>query len=76
MADTTEQANVCQRCAQSLVMALDEQLMDPNSDIVREALTRTCDLCGAKVGQVCRNVIQPGQPLPGRIIHIGRKSPR
>lgn len=76
MNDTREVEKVCQRCAQTLVMALDERMNDPSSDIVREALTRTCDICKAGIGQLCHNVITPGQPIPGRIIHIGRKSPR
>lgn len=73
MADTRPDVKVCERCAQSLVMALHEQLTDPNSEMVREALTRRCDGCGAAIGVLCHNHIQPGADLPGRLIHLGRR---
>ena len=50
-------------------------LADPDSPRVVEALTRRCDLCKAAVGDLCTNVITPGAPLPGRVIHLGRLSP-
>ena len=53
-------------------MADPQQLSDPNSEVVVEALTRRCDLCKAEKGTLCRNHIRPGEPLPGRLIHFGR----
>ena len=50
-------------------------LADPDSPRVLKALTRRCDLCKAAVGELCTNTIRPGQPLPGRLIHLGRLSP-
>ena len=73
MDDTRVDVKVCQRCSQSLVMALHEQLTDPESDTVQEALTRPCDGCGAPKGVLCHNHIQPGADLPGRLIHFGRR---
>lgn len=53
-----------------------EQLSDPHSDVVTEALTRRCDLCSAKPGVLCTNPIRPSMPLPGgRLIHHGRRLP-
>lgn len=51
---------------------LTEQLTDPDSAIVREALTRRCDQCRAPAGELClrRGGIQ--HDLLGRVIHIGR----
>ncbi len=53
-------------------MDLTKQLTDPDSPVVREALTRRCDQCRAPVGVLCagRGGIQ--QDLLGRVIHIGR----
>jgi len=48
-----------------------------DSPTVTDAVSaRSCDICGAPKGVLCTNPIRPGQPLPGRIIHIGRKEPR
>ena len=51
-------------------------LSNPDSETVIEALSRVCDICQAAKGELCRNTIVPGTPLPGRIIHIGRTEPR
>ena len=52
-------------------------LTDPDSPTVIDAVNaRSCDICGAPKGQLCTNPIRPGQPLTGRIIHIGRTEPR
>jgi hypothetical protein len=55
-------------------MDLTEEITDPNSPTVQEALTRRCDQCLAPVGVLCvkRGGIQ--QDLLGRQIHIGRMS--
>ena len=76
MNDTKGMAKVCQRCLQTPVMTLDEQLNDPDSDLVRDALTRSCDGCKAPAGVLCHNHIQIGEPLPGRLVHIGRTAKR
>ncbi|GJJ22304.1 hypothetical protein MTY414_59770 [Mycolicibacterium mageritense] len=47
-------------------------LIDPDDTRIQAALTRSCDLCGAKKHQWCRNTINPNQPLPGRLVHHGR----
>jgi hypothetical protein len=31
-----------------------------------------CPVCGAKPDDPCVNTLHPGQPLPGRIVHMGR----
>jgi len=51
-------------------------ITDPRSDIVIEALTRTCDQCRAAIGQTCVKRGGIHQDLLGRLIHIGRMSPR
>jgi hypothetical protein len=47
-------------------------LTDPTDARIVAALSRTCDLCKARIGQLCTNTIQPKQKLPGRIVHLGR----
>ena len=47
-------------------------LSDPDDTRIQTALTRSCDLCGAKKHQWCRNTVKPDQPLPGRLVHHGR----
>lgn len=37
-----------------------------------EPLDAECPICGAGPGQDCRNTIQPGKPLPGRMSHFAR----
>lgn len=64
--------NRCDTC----YLTRHDPLTDPDSPAVTEALTRPCDLCQAPRGQLCRNTIHPNQPLPGRLIHHGRISPR
>lgn len=39
---------------------------------VQAALCWTCDICLARVKHLCSNSINPGEPLPGRVIHFGR----
>lgn len=51
-------------------------LTNPDDPAVTEALTRTCDICKAKIGHLCTNSIRPNVPLPGRIVHIGRTEAR
>ena len=47
-------------------------LTNPDSPLVRDALTRTCIICKARPNQPCHNTINPNQPLPARIVHIAR----
>lgn len=35
-------------------------------------LAQTCEVCKAPKGKPCVNTIRAGEPLPGRIFHIGR----
>ena len=44
----------------------------PDDPKVIDALTRRCDVCGVKAGELCRNHIRPNHPLPGRLVHFGR----
>lgn len=53
-------------------MSLAEDLQDENSAIIANAKTRTCDVCQAKKGELCRNVIQEGIKIPGRLVHLAR----
>ena len=51
------------------------QITDPDSAIVQEALTRSCDQCLAKRGQLCVKRGGFKADLTGRVIHLGRLSP-
>lgn len=44
---------------------------DLESAIVQDALTRTCDLCGAAKHTICHDPIAGG-PMPDRQVHFGR----
>jgi len=52
------------------------ELLDPDSAVVTEALTRTCDLCKARKGCLCNNTIDPDEPIPYRLVHHGRCTDR
>ena len=48
-----------------------------DTERIKDALTRSCDLCKAPEDELCRNTIQPGEPLPGdRLVHYARLEPR
>jgi hypothetical protein len=47
-------------------------LGNPFSKIVKDALTRKCEVCRAKPGEHCTNTILNGHPLHGRIVHYAR----
>ena len=47
-------------------------LGDPDSDVVRDALTRKCEVCKAKPNEECVNTITKGAALPGRLVHYAR----
>lgn len=44
----------------------------PEADVQRAVQGWSCDVCKAKRGQSCVNKIRPGEPLPGRPIHLAR----
>jgi hypothetical protein len=47
-------------------------LADPTDERVQTALGWTCDICKARIKHLCSNTIRVGEPLPGRVVHIGR----
>lgn len=56
------------------------QLTDRDSAIVRDALTRRCEICKAKPGDDCIDTLAVGpagymKPLRGRLVHYARTSP-
>ncbi|WP_158213493.1 zinc finger domain-containing protein [Mycobacterium avium] len=51
-------------------MAKPSKLANPDSPLVRDALTRACALCGAPTHQRCIN--RDGKPLARRIVHYQR----
>jgi hypothetical protein len=51
-----------------------DQLEDPTSDVVKDAVTRTCRICEAEPGKYCHHITN-GQPLPGRLVHFDRTTP-
>lgn len=67
---TAPQPPVCHACGQTVPRP--HPTSDPRPQAVTEALSRPCDICRAKPGDLCTNPIRPGQPLPGRIVHHGR----
>lgn len=48
------------------------QLGNRNSPVVRDALTRDCEICGATVGDDCTNMPIDNGPLKGRLVHLER----
>jgi hypothetical protein len=72
MTDTTEGAKVAQRGSQARLSTLPQDLTNPDSAVVVEALSRRCDQCRAPIGQLC---VQRGgyrADLTGRLVHLGR----
>lgn len=55
-------------------MSLSDDLTNPESDIVRQALTRRCKLCHQPAGIRCTSPIN-GKPLTDRIVHHVRTAP-
>jgi hypothetical protein len=55
-------------------MDITTEITDPDSPLVQEALTRTCDQCRAPIGSLCSGRGGIHQDLLGRVIHIGRMS--
>ncbi|WP_177246869.1 zinc finger domain-containing protein [Mycobacterium malmoense] len=48
------------------------ELSDRGSAAVQDALTRTCELCGAPPGEDCRSIIKGRTTPPGRIVDYAR----
>ena len=46
-------------------------LADRDSDVVKEALTRRCEVCKAQKNADCTSIID-GKAVPGRIVHYAR----
>lgn len=57
---------------QRLTAPITAQLVDPDSPIVREALTRRCDQCRAPKAELCIKRGGFAHDLQGRLIHLGR----
>lgn len=53
-------------------MTLFSDLNNPDSPVVRAALTRRCEVCKARPDEDCRNTMVPGTALPGRLVHYAR----
>lgn len=47
-------------------------LTDRRDARVVASLAWSCDICKARVQHWCTNTIEPGKPLAGRVVHIGR----
>jgi len=48
-------------------------ITDRDDPRLTDALSRTCDLCGADKHTLCSNPILPNRPLPGgRLVHTAR----
>lgn len=71
MTDTTIDPNVAQRGVQTAAMDFAWR-MDADDPRNQAALGWTCDICQARINDPCTNTIEPGRPLPGRIVHMGR----
>ena len=76
MTDTSQGENVAQCGVYAAITAHRDSLNDPDSDVIRDALTRSCDVCGAAKRVMC--VERPDLPegLAGRRVHFGRLTPR
>jgi hypothetical protein len=48
------------------------QLGDRNSVMVKDALTRCCEVCKSGPGEDCTNMPINGHPLEGRLVHYAR----
>jgi hypothetical protein len=48
------------------------ELADPDSLLVRDALTRRCEVCKAKPGRECTNTVTAQTELRGRLVHYAR----
>ena len=53
-------------------MNIPDQIGDPDSPLVQDALTRGCDQCHAPIGSLCTKRGGIHHDLHGRVIHIGR----
>lgn len=49
-----------------------DAINDPDHPVIRDALSRRCDICGAFIGAECKPRGGIHHDLAGRIIHHGR----
>jgi len=47
-------------------------ITDETDTRVQTALGWTCDVCNARVKNLCTNPMQPSAELPGRVVHFAR----
>jgi len=73
MTDTTPTGFAALDRTGAAIRAYYAALSDPDSGIVRESITRRCDQCGAKPGQLCVRREGFRDDLAGRVIHVGRR---
>jgi len=80
MTDTSQGENVahCGVCAAITAHrdSLGDALNDPDSETIRESLTRSCDICDQPVGALCVKRKGITADLAGRLVHLGRLTPR
>lgn len=55
-----------------MTRTLGDQLNDPDSPLVRDALTRKCGICRARPGDYCTGMPIHAGPLKGRLVHHER----
>lgn len=73
-----EITGLCRECKlvlRNMRMSGQSQSHTTDEQFASEALQHRCGLCGAQPGQLCRNTVQPGHPLPGRAVHYYRITP-
>jgi hypothetical protein len=47
-------------------------IVDTDDTRVQAALGWTCDVCNARIKDLCSNPIKTTEPLPGRVVHFAR----
>ena len=72
MTDTTPTGFAAQCGIWAATRAYRAALLNPDSEIVREATSRKCDQCHAPAGELCVKRGGFGSDLKARLIHIGR----
>jgi hypothetical protein len=73
MTDTSAEGFGAQLGIEAAIRAYYAAMLNPDSDIVQESLTRKCDQCKAPAGQLCVKREGFGADLAGRVIHVGRR---
>lgn len=49
-------------------------ITDPDDPRLKTVLEKACEVCKAKRRVLCHNTITPGEPIPGRIVHLARST--